>query len=440
MQDLYPAHVAVLRERYEAAAAKLGFDAIVVGSGVLQYRWLDDQAHRFVASPHFLQWAPLEEHPGSTVVFRPGRRPALIVCAGEDYWHEPPVRPEPWVVAEFELHVVSAVADVATLLPGGMRTALLGPAEQWAALPPDAPRNPEALLHHLHYHRARKTGWEVACIRRAAAIAAPGHHAAEDAFRSGASEYEILMAFLAGCRRTEAELPYGVIVALGEHGATLHYQRRERQRESEAGGTRAPSLLIDAGCAWHGYACDITRTHAREDGEFARMVADLDELQHELCGMVRPGVAFPDLHRRTHRGIAELLGRWGLVRMAPEEMIAAGVTFAFFPHGLGHLLGLQVHDVGGQMADETGAALDAPADFPKLRFLRALEPGHVVTVEPGIYFIGSLLAGLKSGPHATSVDWESVARLRRYGGIRIEDDLLVTPEGSENLTRAALLR
>lgn len=436
MQDLYPAHVAVLQERYEAAAARLGFDAIVVGSGVVQYRWLDDQPHRYVASPHFLQWAPLEEHPGSAVVFRPGQRPALVVCAAEDYWHEPPARPEPWVAAEFQLHVVTTVAEVAALLPGGARTALLGPSEQWANLPPEAPRNPEPLLHHLHYHRARKTRWEIDCIRQAATIAAPGHHAAEDAFRSGASEYGILMAFLAGCRRTEEELPYGAIVALGEHGATLHYQRRER----ESRGTRAPSLLIDAGCAWHGYACDITRTHARDDDEFARMVADVDELQRELCNLVRPGVAFPELHRRTHRGIAELLGRWGLVRMAPEQMIAAGVTFAFFPHGLGHLLGLQVHDVGGQMADETGAPLSAPEDFPKLRFLRTLEPGHVVTVEPGLYFIDSLLAGLKSGPHAKSVNWEAIARLRRYGGIRIEDDLLVTPEGSENLTRPVLGR
>jgi Xaa-Pro dipeptidase len=149
-------------------------------------------------------------------------------------------------------------------------------------------------------------------------------------------------------------------------------------------------------------------------------------------------VAFPDLHRRTHLGIAELLRRWDLVRSREEEMTAAGITFAFFPHGLGHLLGLQVHDVGGHMGDEAGAALSPPADFPKLRFLRSLEAGHVVTIEPGIYFIDSLLAGLKSGPHAGKVNWDKVARLRPFGGIRIEDDVLVTADGCENLTRPPL--
>jgi Xaa-Pro dipeptidase len=164
----------------------------------------------------------------------------------------------------------------------------------------------------------------------------------------------------------------------------------------------------------------------------------MDDLQQQLCDAVRPGVAFPDLHRRTHHGVADLLSRWDLVRMPPEEMIGAGVTFAFFPHGLGHLLGLQVHDVGGHMKDETGASLEPPPDFPKLRFLRDLEPGHIVTIEPGIYFIESLLAGLKAGQHAGRMNWDKITRLREYGGIRIEDDVLVTSDGYENLTRPAL--
>ncbi len=198
------------------------------------------------------------------------------------------------------------------------------------------------------------------------------------------------------------------------------------------------SLLIDAGCEFNGYACDITRTYAHRDDDFAGMIADLDLLQQRLCGAVRPGVAFPDLHRRTHLGVAELLASWGLVRMAAEDMVAGGVTSAFFPHGLGHLLGLQVHDVGGHMADESGTPLAPPADFPKLRFLRVLEPGHIVTIEPGIYFIDSLLAGLKSGTHAAAVNWDKLARLRSCGGIRIEDDVLVTATGCENLTRPLL--
>ena len=388
-----------------------GFDAIVIGSGILQYRFLDDQAHRYVANPHFLQWVPLEEHPGSALIVEPGRRPVLVVLQPEDYWHQPPSLPDTATAAEFELTIIRKAEDIAAQLPAaGRRVALLGPPEQWQGLLPDAARNPEPLVNYLHYHRARKTPWEVACVRRATAIAAPGHHAAETAFRGGGTEYEILNAFLTGCGQTEEELPYGAIVALNEHAATLHYQHRDREPR-KAGASR--SLLIDAGCQFNGYACDITRTYAYREDEFARMIADMDELQQRLCAAVRPGVAFPDLHRRTHLGIAELLRRWDLVRSREEEMIAAGITFAFFPHGLGHLLGLQVHDVGGHMGDEAGAALSPPADFPKLRFLRSLEAGHVVTIEPGIYFIDSLLAGLKSGPHAAKVNWDKVARLRR---------------------------
>ena len=434
MSGLYASHVAELRRRYEQAAQRVGFDAAVVGSGILQYRFLDDQAHRYVANPHFLQWAPLQEHPGSALIVEPGQRPVLAVFQPDDYWHQPPPLPDAVTAAEFEVRVIRSASEMAAQLPAaGRRTVLLGPPGQWEGMLPGVPRNPEPLVNYLHYHRARKTAWEVACLRQAAAMAAPGHHAAEVAFRNGATEYEILTAFLTGCRQTEQELPYGAIVALNEHGATLHYQHRDREAQKPRG---INSLLIDAGCEYNGYASDITRTHAYRADEFAEMVADMDGMQQRLCEAVRPGVAFPELHRRTHQLVAELLRRWDLVRMSPEEMVAAGVSFVFFPHGLGHLLGLQVHDVGGHMKDETGAALSPPADFPKLRFLRTLEQGHIVTIEPGIYFIDSLLAGLNCGPHAGRVNWDKVAQMRPYGGIRIEDDVLVTADGCENLTRS----
>lgn len=438
LRSLYCAHVAELRRRYEQAAARMGFDAIAIGSGILQYRFLDDQTHRYVANPHFLQWLPLEEHPGSALIIEPGRQPALVLLRTDDYWQQPPPLPDDAIAAEFDVRVVRDAAAVAAQLPArGPRTALLAPPEQWQGLLPDAQRNPEPLVTYLHFHRARKTAWEVACVRRAAAVAAPGHHAAEVAFRNGAAEYEILNAFLTGCRQTEEELPYGAIVALNEHGATLHYQHRDRHERKPRD---VNSLLIDAGCQFNGYACDITRSYAFRDDEFACMITDMDGLQQQLCDAVRPGVEFPEVHRRAHLGIAGLLRRWDLVRMEPQDIVGAGVSFAFFPHGLGHLLGLQVHDVGGHMKDESGALLSAPPDFPKLRFLRALEARQIVTIEPGIYFIDTLLARLKAGPYAGRVNWDRIAGLRAYGGIRIEDDVLVTSDGCENLTRPLLGR
>lgn len=436
MPELYADHIRVMQYRYETAAERFGLDAVVIGSGVEQLRFLDDQHYRYAANPHFLQWVPLQEHPGSAVVVQPGQRPVLVVHRPEDYWHQPPPLPSDDIAAHFEVHVVSDGKAVAALLPDPKHSAaIVGPPEQWAEALPAAVRNPDGLLNYLHFHRASKTAWEVACIRRAALLAAPGHQAAEHAFRNGASEFDILLAFLDGCRQSEDELPYGAIVALNEHGATLHYQKRERTRENPDAGR---SLLIDAGCSHLGYASDITRTYARHDGEFAGMVSDMTVLQQHICMAAQPGMAFSDLHRQAHHALARLLSQWDIVRMAPENMVESGVTSSFFPHGLGHFLGLQVHDVGGHLADDRGGTLTAPVDFPRLRLLRALAPGQVVTIEPGVYFIESLLSGLRAGPHATSINWSAIARLRRYGGIRIEDDLLITQHGSENLSRPSL--
>lgn len=433
---LYPAHVTAMSHRYAQAAARGGFDALVIGSGILRYHFQDDQAYPYVADPCFRQWAPLLKHPGAAIVLEAGRQPILVLLQPEDYWHQPPDLPPEVIAARFDLRIIRNPADITHHLPRpALRTAVLGMPEQWDGLLPAAPRNPHAVVAGLHYARAVKTPWEIACIRAAAVIATPGHQAALAAFRAGAGEFDILAAFLGGCRQTEPELPYSPIVALNEHAATLHYQHRDRTAPRPHD---LHSLLIDAGCSSCGYACDITRSYAFRDDEFAGMIADMDRLQQALCAAVRPGLPFAELHRQAHLGLGDLLARWDLVRMEPAAMVTAGVTAIFLPHGLGHLLGLQVHDVGGHMADESGTALQPPADFPRLRFLRPLEPGQVVTIEPGVYFIGSLLARLRAGPASGAVNWDRVERLRKFGGIRIEDDVLVTDSGAENLTRPLL--
>jgi Xaa-Pro dipeptidase len=152
---------------------------------------------------------------------------------------------------------------------------------------------------------------------------------------------------------------------------------------------------------------------------------------------VRAGQGYPDLHIHAHHVLAEVLHERGFIRMAPESAVETGVTSAFFPHGLGHPIGLQVHDVAGFQASETGGTIPRPPGHPYLRMTRTLEPGMVVTIEPGLYFIDMLLAELKDKPAGKSVDWDKVDRFRRYGGIRIEDDVVCTEGEPENLTRAA---
>jgi Xaa-Pro dipeptidase len=434
MPQLYSSHLAETRRRYDQALAAGGFDVAVIGAGVLEYRHLDDQPHPYAASPDFLQWIPLAHYPGSCVVYRPGGHPVLLLLRPEDFWHEPPPLPPADQAGEFDVRLFGSAEDLAKALPAGAtRVALVGPERQWDEAGAGGARNPPTVLNVLHYRRAWKTPWEVQCMRAAARRAAPGHAAARAAFDGGASEFEIHAAFLAACGDVDAELPYPAIIGLNRHCATLHYQQRDRARVSKSARR---SLLIDAGCAVNGYACDITRTHAAErGGRFAAMIAGLDRVQQALCADVRPGVAFPDLQRAAHLAIGGLLLEWGLVRAAPEDQWAAGVTALFFPHGLGHLLGLQVHDLGGQMAAEDGSTLPQPADFPRLRLTRTLDAGQVLTIEPGVYFIDSLLERLRTNPLAGQVDWGLLGEVHPCGGIRIEDDVLVTDGGQENLTR-----
>ena len=117
-------------------------------------------------------------------------------------------------------------------------------------------------------------------------------------------------------------------------------------------------------------------------------------------------------------------------------MLDKGVSSVFFPHGLGHPSGLQVHDVAG-FTDESGAIIPRPEGHAFLRMTRTLEPNMVVTIEPGLYFIPSLLAKLKQSPEAKSVNWQKVEQLMPYGGVRIEDEVLCTENEPVNISREA---
>lgn len=241
------------------------------------------------------------------------------------------------------------------------------------------------------------------------------------------------MAYLGAARETENELPYSNIVCLNEHGAVLHYTNLERNPP-----VVSHSLLIDAGASFHGYACDITRTYAGADAaEFQQLVAAVDDAQRDFCARVRAGTSYPELHVHAHHVLAGILREQGFIRTSAESAVESGVSSAFFPHGLGHYIGLQVHDVGGFQAAESGGTLARPAGHPYLRLTRTIEAGQVMTIEPGIYFIDLLLAELKQNPAAGDVVWDKVDAFRQYGGVRIEDDVVCTAGEPENLTRDA---
>ena len=154
-----------------------------------------------------------------------------------------------------------------------------------------------------------------------------------------------------------------------------------------------------------GYACDITRTYSSNDDEFQAMIDAVDAAQRGLCDQVRDGTDYRQIHQDAHLAMARILKEFGLITVDAETAVQTGVSSAFFPHGIGHGIGLQVHDVAGFAETDAGGTIDKPDGHPYLRMTRVLAPGMVVTIEPGIYFIDMLLEELKQKGLADSVDW-----------------------------------
>jgi Xaa-Pro dipeptidase len=434
LDRLYPAHHEALAARYGAALAASPWESLAVYSGSPRYRFRDDQSWPFRAGAFYQQWIPCEDHADSVLLFRAGRRPLLVLHLPRDYWHSVPAAPAGEWTRWFEIEIVHDPAGVRRALPKDLSScALLGEPDEKVAGWGFGALNPPALVNPLEFGRLYKTDYEVECIAIANRCAAAGHLAARDAFLGGASEFGIHLAYLAATGHSEAELPYANIIALNEHGATLHYGRFERNAPEAR-----HSFLIDAGARCRGYAADITRTWpARPAGEFAALVAALDRSQQALVDGLRPGGSYVDVHEDAQLAVAVILEEFGIVSMAPDDMVDAGVSSVFLPHGVGHHLGLQVHDSAGKLAGPDGAPLPQPEPWPFLRNLRPVETGNVFTIEPGIYFIDALLEPLRAGPLGVHVDWDAIERLRPYGGIRIEDNVWMGPDGPRNLSREA---
>ena len=439
----YPAHLAEVSRRTADALARSRLDAVILHAGEPIGLFLDDQHYPFKAHPPFKWWAPLLDAPGSMILFRAGSRPKLIFHVEADFWYQPAKLPDSWWPAHFEIIEVHSKQESRAALPKDLsKTAWIGdPLPEligWGV----ASINPPDLMRRLDFTRARKTPYEIACLAEANRIGAKGHRAAEDCFRAGGSEYDIHQAFAAACGQREQELPYNAIVALNEAASVLHYQVLRRDKPPEH-----RSLLLDAGASFAGYGSDITRTTAgttrstaSTHGDFAALVARMDHLQLGLCTLAKPGADWRDIHAAAVERITALLCEFGVLRCSADEALESGASRLFFPHGIGHLLGLEVHDVGGTMADDEGGTLPKPPRDPALRLTRKLEPGFVVTMEPGLYFIDALLEPARSGEHARRIDWQKVDALRPFGGVRIEDNLAVIADGCDNLTRAAFGR
>ncbi|REL25100.1 Xaa-Pro dipeptidase [Thalassotalea euphylliae] len=431
LANVYSDHINELQARARNVLNRENLEGLVIHSGKELKVFLDDNSYPFKVNPHFKHWLPLTNVTNSWLLINGNDKPVLVYYQPVDFWHKVETLQDDFWTPFFDIKVITNAAQVDALLPYDKANyAYLGEHIEVAKALGFEQINPDGALSYLHFHRAYKTPYEQALMRLSNERAVAGHVAAKAAFMAGESEFEIQRAYLQATSHTDSETPYGNIVALNENAAILHYTALERDKPAQH-----RSFLIDAGANYHGYASDITRTYAFEQNDFAELIARMDKLMLNAVDGLKPGKSYVELHCETYLDIGRVLAEFNIINCSAEVAAEQGIVSTFFPHGLGHHLGLQVHDVGGFMADERGTHIDSPAKHPFLRTSRAVEAGQVFTIEPGLYFIDSLLGELKAGEHSHAVNWAQVEKFKPFGGIRIEDNIIVHQSHNENMTR-----
>lgn len=430
--SLYAKHIKTVTERFDKALADTGYESALIYAGQPRVAFLDDNPAPYKVNPLFKYWVPVLESPKSAIFYRQGSgKPTVYLFQARDFWHSQATIP----AEDWQQHVDLKIIDDLSQLTDDIGDALAASAfigEDFAQPVNDwnvKARNPQDLIDHLHFHRAVKTEWEIENLRQANIVAAKGHLAAKDAFFAGKSELEIHSDYLAAMGFRESQVPYNSIVALNQHSAILHYDVYDVEPPKQR-----LSFLIDAGSLYKGYCADITRSYATEPGFYADLVSAMDEAQQALLTEIKPGVNYYDLHVSMHLKIAAILERFEFINVSAQEAYDKGITSAFMPHGLGHFIGLQVHDVGGFLRDDKGNSYARSERHPFLRLLRDIEVGQVFTIEPGLYVVDQLLEEFADSP---DINWSTVDKLRPYGGVRIEDSIVVGEGQNENLTRDA---
>jgi Xaa-Pro aminopeptidase len=413
----------------------------------------------FRADSNFLYFFPRVEA-GAAAFFDPAERRVTLFLpertAGDALWHgampgfdEERARAgvdEVLAVERLEAEVARlakgrkvrslAVADPQTT---ARARAITGEELEFAAA--DGPGEP-AVYEAIFRLRAHKEAEELAEMGRTAEVTAAAHIAAMAHTRVGGNEQEIAGIVDGTFWRHGCQPAYSTILSV--RGEVLH--NHDHGNPLRAGDL----LLLDAGAeAASGYCSDVTRTWP-VDGRFSAAQAEIYDivLKSELAAIeaVAPGVRYRDVHLEASRVIADGLVQLGLLRGDPDALVEAGAHALFFPHGVGHMIGIDVHDMegfGDRVHYPGGRRRSEQFGTAFLRMDRDLEAGHVFTIEPGIYFVPAILHQDElRARFGSMVDYPAAERFlamnegRGFGGIRIEDDVHCTAKGPEVLTAA----
>lgn len=282
--------------------------------------------------------------------------------------------------------------------------------------------------------RLVKSGEEIELLDAAGDLGYKMHVAARKGIRPGRMEQEIVTEMEAVCRNEGWGVSFSTI--LTQHGEIFHCASHQNPI------VPGKLLVVDAGAeSWEHYASDHTRTYPTS-GRFTAKQRDIyttvyecNELAFSLAG---PGVAYYDVHQAVCRHMLENLSQTGLVHGCIDDMMDKGVAGLFMPHGLGHNMGIDDHDMEDYGEDLVGYDPDQSRSellgIGSLRMARRLKPGNVISDEPGIYFIPDLIKQWKARGHCSEfIDYARLEDYFDFGGIRLEDDLLITEDGVRRL-------
>jgi Xaa-Pro aminopeptidase len=277
--------------------------------------------------------------------------------------------------------------------------------------------------------RRPKDAIELERMRVAERATSAAFAAAVPALVEGSTERSVQVELESAALRAGADaMAYDTIVGAGTNSAVLHFTPTDRRLVT------GDLVLIDAGADYRQYACDITRTYP-VGGRLSPEQRELHQVVHaaEQAAIARCVTAteWVDVHMTAAHVIAEGLVAFGVLRGEPSALVESGAVWLFFPHGIGHLVGLGVRDAHGPLPSRR----ETPPLIKNLRINLPLQPGFVVTVEPGVYFVPAMLQDAeRRARHRDAVDWDRVDGLLGFGGIRIEDNVHITADGHEILT------
>lgn len=431
---------AVLRARRQRLSDALAGEPILLMGHQPQPRNFLLNVHPFRQCSTFLYFVGLSA-PHAAAVIEAGKTTLYLppVDPGDALWHgESPGHAELAAVAG-----VDAVRPRDELVARSMHAiALAEPASNaessrlsgHALDPTDPDSGSTRLRDAVIAERLRRDDWELAEMRRAMAVTTAAHRAGMAATVPGATEYDVHAAIEAVFARAGMIPAYPSIVTV--RGEVLHGHAQGLPLEA------GQLMLVDAGAETpSGYASDVTRTWPVSGTFNPRQRAAYDavlEANRASIELVRPGVRYRDAHLESARILCRFARDEGLLVGDVDGLVEQGAHAVFFPHGVGHLLGLDVHDLelyGDAAGYGPGRSRSDQFGLGFLRLDRDLEPGMVVTIEPGFYVVPAILGDRSLRDRlGRSVDWAAAEAWIGFGGIRIEDDVLVTPGNPEILS------